>query len=223
MPRALTFAEAIPGEAAASLDAGSVHLWRIAHAREQRRAPLRQLLAPYLQLPAAAVELVEDARGKPALAPGLQPADDARRLAFNWSHSGDYALVALARGVEPGVDIERHHVRENALALARRFFDREEVAALARHAGTARDHAFLSLWCAKEAVLKATGEGLSFGLARLAFSPEGTGWRLAALDAALGAAADWQLAGFEAAPGYHGALAWRGGARAIVPLRPAGD
>lgn len=220
MARGLLFLDATPVDAAARLDAGSVHVWRIARAREQRRAPLQRLLAAYLDVPEAAVEMVEGDRGKPMLAGDLATRRGDAKLEFNWSHSGDVALVALALGVAPGVDIERHHARANALALAQRYFDPAEAATLAKLQGDARDRAFLALWCAKEAVLKATGEGLSFGLARLCFQHGDAGWRLDGLDPALGAVADWQLAGFEAASGYHGALAWRGGARDVVAFSP---
>lgn len=214
MQRELSFVAAAPQRAAERLDASSVHVWRIAHARAQRRQPMRRLLAAYLDLPESSVELIDDARGKPTLSPGLVAAG-GERLEFNWTHSGDYALVALARGVAPGVDIERHHTRANALALARRFFAADEAAALAALDGAARDHAFLALWCAKEALLKASGDGLSFGLARLRFAYAEPGWRLDRLDPALGAVADWQLTGFAAASGYHAALAWRGGPRTL--------
>ena len=77
-----------------------------------------------------------------------------------------------------------------------------------------RDHAFLRLWCAKEAVLKAHGHGISFGLDRLRFEDEGGGLRLVACDPALGAPEDWSLQELQPAPDYLGALAWRPGARA---------
>lgn len=224
MAKGLAFATAVPRAAARQLDAGSVHLWRLPHARVQQRAPLRRLLAAYLDLPEATVELTEDARGKPALAPGLARHGGDRRLDFNWSHSGDFALVALALDLAVGVDVERHASNPRALDIARRFFDRSEAESLARLSGDARDHAFLKLWCAKEAVLKAAGEGLSFGLSRLVFRDHGGGdWRLARVDAPLGEAPAWWHAGFEAAPGYHGALAWRGAPRSIVALRPADE
>lgn len=148
-------------------------------------------------------------------------ADDA--LSFNWSHSGTYALMALARGCAIGVDIEQFRQRPRVLDLARRFFDAGEADALARLDPGARGHAFIGLWCAKESVLKAAGEGLSFGLARLAFAPcSATGWSLLRIDPALGAVSDWQLQGFEAAPGYRGALAWRGKPRTIRAFALAG-
>ena len=69
-------------------------------------------------------------------------------------------------------------------------------------------HAFTRLWCAKEAVLKAHGRGLSFGLEKLQFALDGDGPpRLVACDPALGAPADWRLHAWTPVPGYLATLA----------------
>ena len=224
MATALEFAEAIPRNIARDLDGQVVHVWRIPYAMSQRRAPLLELLAAYLDRPASSVALDEDARGKPRLASSISASGAADRLEFNWSHSGDFALVALARGCALGVDIERFGKDQRSLEIARRFFDPAEADALARLEPAARDRAFIKLWCAKEAVLKAVGEGLSFGLARLAFVQRANAdWSLQQVDPALGEAPDWRLTSFEAAPGYLGALAWRGQNRAIAAFRTIGS
>ena len=72
-----------------------------------------------------------------------------------------------------------------------------------------RDFVFLRLWCAKEAVLKAHGYGLAFGLHRLVFVETEYGLLMAACDPALGVPADWRLHEFIPADGYVAALAWR--------------
>lgn len=220
MPASLEFAKAMPHSIAARLDEGSIHLWRIPYAASQGRTPLIALLAAYLGVPAESVGLDQETRGKPCLAHDASESD-RRWLDFNWSHSGDYALVALSRGCAVGVDIERLGKNLRAIEIARRFFDPREADALAPLDPVARDRAFIGLWCAKEAVLKAVGEGLSFGLARLAFVRRADAdWELTRVDSALGHARDWQLAGFDAGSGYRGALAWRGPARKIVALQP---
>lgn len=214
------FDEASPQAAAERLHAGVIHLWRIPYAPAQRRAPLVALLAAYLGVPVTEVVLDETVRGKPRLAPCAGDRGDTRKLEFNWSHSGDFALVALSRDGAVGVDIEHLGKDPRALEIARRFFDASEAEALASLDPAVRDDAFIALWCAKEAVLKAAGEGLSFGLARLAFRHAGGAWQLARADPALGACADWHLESFDPVPGYRGALAWRGGSRRITALRP---
>jgi 4'-phosphopantetheinyl transferase len=178
------------------------------------------LLAGYLGIAESAVTLEEDARGKPYLA---HSAGDGASLDFNWSHSGDYALAALSRHGEVGIDIERLGKNLRALEIAQRFFDGGEADALSALDPDTRDHAFIGLWCAKEAVLKAAGEGLSFGLARLAFAHVGgPDWELARTDPALGETQAWQVSGFDPAPGYRGSLAWRGGNRRILAFQPFG-
>ncbi len=222
MPSRPEFTPAVPETAAPGLDRDTIHLWRIPYAPGQGRAPLRTLLGAYLGTDAAAVRLETEGKGKPRLRADATPCTNDRALTFNWSHSVPFALVAVARGDELGVDIERLGKRVRVLEIARRFFDPDEAKALSGLAGEALDLAFISLWCAKEAVLKSRGEGLSFGLARLAFERSGEAeWVLARVDPRLGRRGQWQLAGFEAAPGYRGALAWRGPARVVHTFRPA--
>jgi 4'-phosphopantetheinyl transferase len=174
-----------------------------AHVRGAAAEPVaRDWLAAQLGLGADELPLSRDSRGRPRL--------DAAGHDCSWSHSGEGLLVVLARGATVGADCERLHARPRALALAERFFTAPEHAWLAAHAaGAARDRAFLRLWCAKEAVLKAHGHGLAFGLERLRFEDAGAGLRLAACDPALGAAEAWQLHEFMPAAGYVAALAWR--------------
>ncbi|MGH8183015.1 MAG: 4'-phosphopantetheinyl transferase family protein [Rhodanobacteraceae bacterium] len=228
MPTGFEFVEADPHTTAQRLGTGAIHVWRIPYALSQGRAPLLTMLAAYMGIPASQVVLDQNAKGKPRLQRVSARSGHAQRdeadgiLSFNWSHSGDYALIALARGGALGVDIERFGKKLRALEIAQRFFDPAEAVALAALDPAARDHAFIGLWCAKEAVLKAVGEGLSFGLARLAFRrQDAADWELVRVDPALGDSVDWQFIGFDAAPGYRGALAWLGDMREIHAFHPA--
>ncbi|MCJ0826409.1 4'-phosphopantetheinyl transferase superfamily protein [Luteimonas sp. 50] len=172
----------------------------------------RRWLAPQLQCAPQAIPLLRDLHGRPRLA--LSPDADV-----GWSHSGEGLLLAFGRGMTVGVDLERERPRPRALDLARRFFDLSEAQWLEAQVdeGT-RAAAFVRLWCAKEAVLKAHGRGLAFGLHRLVFAERDGVLRLVHGDPALGAASQWQLREFVPHPGYRAALAWR-------PLwpRPAAD
>jgi len=154
------------------------------------------------------LQLTQDAHGRPRLDPRHGTALD-----FNWSHSGDHALVAIARGIAPGVDVERRRARPRALALARRFFDAAETAALAALPVGARDDAFLTLWTAKEALLKAHGRGIGYGLQRLRVAAPPQPLQLLRFDGEdVGA---WQLQRLDLAPELVAALAWRGSPRKV--------
>lgn len=161
----------------------------------------RAWLAGALGVAPDALALGRDARGRPHLL-GRGTHD------CNWSHSGERLLVALASTGRVGVDLERLRARPRALELARRFFCAAEADALAALPAEAREAAFVRLWCVKEAVLKAHGHGLSFGLHRLEFTLDDAP-RLLACDPALGAPARWTLRAWAPEPGYVAALAWR--------------
>lgn len=84
-----------------------------------------------------------------------------RDIHFNISHSGDY--VAFAFGDSPlGVDIEC--VKRTDLKVAKRFFTEEEYTYLAGRKEVERADLFCQMWTGKEAVVKASGEGLSVPL-----------------------------------------------------------
>ncbi len=150
-----------------------------------------------------AIPLHRSARGRPRLSTPFEHVD------VSWSHSGDGLLIACGQDIELGVDVERLRLRPRALELAQRFFTGEETAWLEKRAGYEREEAFIRLWCAKEAVLKAHGYGLAFGLDRLAFAETREGLSMIECDAELGAAKDWSLIEFVPAVGYRAALAWR--------------
>ncbi len=181
------------------------------------RTELDRLLCAYTGR-AQAPALRRGAHGKPY-------APDADGIEFNLSHCGPCLLLAFAREQALGVDIERLRARTSVLALARRFFDAEEAAALERLPESVRDASFLHLWTRKEAVLKALGDGLQFGLHRLAFAvdPDGTVGGLRHITGDSGAADGWRLRTFAPAEGVIGALAWLGPERRVRFLRRAGE
>jgi 4'-phosphopantetheinyl transferase len=185
-----------------------IHVWRVGYRPQGGRAPLRRVLGAYLGLPPAEVFLTEGEHGRPMLAAGHE-----QGLGFNWSHSGDHALIAIGRQVSPGIDIERERDRPRALEIARRYFTMEETTALASLSGDDRHLAFLELWTAKEAVLKALGRGIAFGLHRLWISSGSGGLKLRRLEG--DDATAWQLRRLEPGPALIGALAWRGEPRKI--------
>lgn len=129
---------------------------------------LRLVIGRALEIAPTDVVLREGARGKPSLAPtSATPA-----CHFNISHSGDAAVVAVA-GAELGVDVEALRPLPRAVRLADRFFsDSERRWLLSRPTGS-RDAAFLALWTAKEAYLKAVGSGIAMQLRKIEIDLDG--------------------------------------------------
>lgn len=207
------FADAVPPQ---PLGADEIHLWFYEFppgggTRQATQALLLQLLSAYTGRRLSAPELALGEHGKPFLREGGP--------AFNLSHSGDAALVALAAAGELGVDLERRGRRRNHLGLAERYFCASETQVLKHCDGAAREERFLALWTAKEAVLKALGRGLAFGLDRLEFALEPLPPRLLRIDASAGPAVEWQVHALDPADGRIGHVAWRGRPRSLRRFR----
>jgi 4'-phosphopantetheinyl transferase len=83
------------------------------------------------------------------------------------------AIVGISRDRPIGVDLEKMRSMENAEQLAQRFFCASEYYLLTQAIPEERDQLFFQLWTAKEAYLKATGEGIGGGLnqVKIALNP----------------------------------------------------
>lgn len=80
------------------------------------------------------------------------------------AHSDGIGLLAVARGREIGVDIERIRPEAARDSVAEHFFAPAEVAALRALPDSLQAAAFFNCWTRKEAFLKAHGHGLSLPL-----------------------------------------------------------
>src|SRR5262249_17462285 len=124
------------------------------------RAALRAVLAAQLGVAPRDVALSGGAAGKPELAAHGERAGAGRAapsLRFNLSHSGDLALVALARDREVGVDVEQRRPLPDLERLARRVLAPEEVADFLGLPEADKEAALLRCWTRKEALVKAAG------------------------------------------------------------------
>jgi len=124
------------------------------------RALLRWSIGNVLGLPPPAVPIVRGARGRPQLAGDTG-------LDFNISHTEGVALIGIARAGRIGVDVERADRDVRADGLARKFLTASEQATLTPLPEAERRSRFLRYWTCKEAMSKATGEGLSAPFQRL--------------------------------------------------------
>ena len=176
------------------------------------RASLRLILGACLGERPERVAFTYGERGKPALGARFKGA----ALSFNVSHSEDLGLVAVARGREVGVDVERRRPLRDAAAIAERFFstrEREELLALPE---AEREAAFFAGWARKEAFIKATGEGLARPLDGFTVSLRaGEPARLTAVVDDPDEAARWSLVSLDPAPEFSAALVTRGGFREL--------
>ncbi len=127
------------------------------------RSALRLLLGEVLGVAPSAVALVRGRRGRPELA--------GASLDFNVSHTRGMALIgiadALPAGMRIGVDVEHGQRKVNADGLSRKFLSERERAGLAAMPADERRRGFLRLWTCKEAMSKATGDGLVAPFRRL--------------------------------------------------------
>ena len=97
---------------------------------------------------------------KPVLANNHQCAD----ITFNVSHSHDLALIAIAQKLNVGIDIEKINHESDHQALITRFFSAAEQSEFHAMPKSNRAKAFCACWTRKEAFIKATGSGITYGL-----------------------------------------------------------
>ena len=128
---------------------------------------LRRILSRYMDTAPSALQFEAGVRGKPRLLRGPGVPD----VRYSVSHSGAVWLAAVTVGRDIGIDVERVDVGDDSLAPMERFFTDDERALLEALPPRERRRTRVQLWTGKEAVLKATGEGITPGLARLDVSP----------------------------------------------------
>ena len=169
------------------------------------RSSLRSILSGYLDVSPLHLKFTHGPQGKPALA------GQWSWLHFNVSHSHDVALIAVTRRGEIGVDIERIRPFANDLGMAERYFSPRETALLRALTGPQRCEAFFHAWTRKEAFLKASGIGLSYGLERVEVTllPEEEA-RFLRIDGCEQLAAQWSLRHLAPVAGCVGALTLQG-------------
>lgn len=129
----------------------------------------RAVLSRYVGADPRSLSFERAPRGKPRLA-----APQSGGLRFSVSRSGSLGVVAVARGLEVGVDVERIEPRRALGPIAERLFSEQEAAELRLLPEADRVRRFFELWTRKEAHAKALGVGLAVSLDRLGV--EATGW-----------------------------------------------
>lgn len=130
------------------------------------RGLLRVLLGHYLGCDPGLIRFNYGSCGKPEL---MCPVSD---IYFNVSHCNDLALYAFARSHPVGIDVEALRPLENVETLLQLICSSKELIYFADLDLKNQTEAFFRTWVAKEALLKATGEGIG-GLAKVELSADG--------------------------------------------------
>ncbi|MGR3778286.1 4'-phosphopantetheinyl transferase Sfp [Bacillus paramycoides] len=76
------------------------------------------------------------------------------------SHSGEWVVVAFTKSAPVGVDVEQMNPNVDVMKMAEGVLTDIEIAQVMKLPDEQRLEGFLTYWTRKEAVLKATGEGL---------------------------------------------------------------
>lgn len=177
------------------------------------RGRLRELLGRILGAHPTALPLAVGPTGKPRLA-----GPDGGGMRFNVAHSGGLALYGLTRGHEIGIDLQQVDETMAWEDIAARSFAPAEHRALRAIPPSRRRAAFFDCWVRKEAVIKATGEGLRRRLSSFVVSVERDQAAMLACESSLGTPERWRLAPVPVPSTHRAAVAVRDGA-AVATLR----
>ena len=131
------------------------------------RVLIRQALSYYTHISAKLLEFSRTPKGKPFLV------NSPRLVKFNVSHSGNYIAIIICNHAQVGIDIEVSRPRK-FIKIADQYFHPREVEQILACSDAYRESLFYRLWTLKEALLKATGGGISSGLANVQFNLSGS-------------------------------------------------
>ncbi|MBW5802566.1 4'-phosphopantetheinyl transferase superfamily protein [Coxiella endosymbiont of Ornithodoros amblus] len=163
-------------------------------------AALHSILVSYLPELKGRVRFCYNHHGKAYL-------KDSPSLQFNLSDSRAFALCAITRNREVGIDIEFMKPGVHAEQIAERFFSPEESQTLKELPAEARLEGFYRIWTLKEAYIKAIGQGLSFHLQKFTTDAKAEKDALLWVQGEPEAPAQWSLSPLRSAKGYMAALA----------------
>ena len=180
---------------------------------------IRAVLSRYLGIGPDVVEMYPSETGKPSLTKELrgQPA-----ITFNMSHAHGRVLIAVSKGQEVGVDLERIRSDVEVAKLSERYFAPSEHATIMQLAQEQRAARFFRYWVAKEAVLKAQGIGLrALSQCEIILGADGAGAEIL-VPAGSPLQSNWRVRLLSCDEGWDAAVAAQGGDWA-VQCGPAGS
>jgi 4'-phosphopantetheinyl transferase len=131
---------------------------------------LREILSRYVGIAQGDIPIRSTEKGKPY----LRVEDVGQSIFFSLSHAANRAMVAVARA-RVGVDVEEAVDDYPHMDVAEAYFAEGEAEALrGKKDPGERGKLFFSYWTRKEALLKATGEGLYRDLREIDLSRAGS-------------------------------------------------
>jgi 4'-phosphopantetheinyl transferase len=135
---------------------------------------IRHVLSRYYGLPSNTFTLTRTDKGKPILLSTPQiEATGLPKLLFNVSHSGRYAVLAAGCYKSLGVDVsdvrQQDDIPKYFDLMQNQFAADEWLRIKARPTPHLQLLEFHRYWALKESYVKATGDGIGFGLQRMSF------------------------------------------------------
>ncbi len=172
-----------------------------------RRGLLRIILGRYLDVDPAAIRFQVAPGGKPY----LQHPSNSAAVSFNTSHSNGWAVFAFFSQRRVGIDVEEIRCLPDAEQIASKVLSPRERGSLRLAPPWDVDRRFLQYWTAKEAFVKATGEGLTRDIGGVEIDLTlGSRPGLLSLDGDQLDASRWRLIDIRTIPGFVAALVAEG-------------
>lgn len=169
------------------------------------RGILRVILSKYISENPNEILIYYTPAGKPILSD--------TEIQFNISHSGDFIICGISLMNRIGLDIQEIYSISSLDRIINNFFSPAEIHYL--RTLPARDlyqEHFFAIWTAKEAYLKAVGDGIQGSFNQLSIIPESADLQTFRLDLPDSKNCDlnWTIKSLKVSQGYSAALAYDG-------------
>jgi len=123
------------------------------------------------------LHFIRDEKGRPFIQDPPLLASESR-LDFNLTHSGGCIGVGLTVNGRIGVDVQEMSQSFEWRSIGRAFLSAAEFSMVENLPSALQNRVALEYWALKEAVLKATGEGIALAPHHLHLEKNAAGWRL---------------------------------------------
>jgi 4'-phosphopantetheinyl transferase len=121
-----------------------------------RHGMMRYILGEYTGSEPELLPLVEDMNGKP----GLDPKSEFREFSFSLSHTNQIVSLGVMKNYRIGIDIVKTDPGYPIYEICDYLFTSAEKEFMRGIEPAQRNQMFFRIWALKEAIVKATGEGI---------------------------------------------------------------